>query len=35
MGYRLHGRWVERPWGRQRVWEAGTGMTLLALHGLG
>jgi len=35
MGHRLHGRWVERPWGRQRVWEAGDGPSLLAIHGLG
>jgi pimeloyl-ACP methyl ester carboxylesterase len=35
MGDRLHGRWVERPWGRQRVWEAGRGTPLLAVHGLG
>ena len=35
MGHRLHGRWVERPWGRQRVWEAGDGTLLLAIHGLG
>lgn len=35
MGHRQHGRWVERPWGRQRVWEAGDGTPLLAIHGLG
>jgi pimeloyl-ACP methyl ester carboxylesterase len=35
MGYRLRGRWVERPWGRQRLWEAGDGVPLLAIHGLG
>jgi len=35
MGHRLHGTWVERPWGRQRVWEAGDGEPLLAVHGLG
>jgi pimeloyl-ACP methyl ester carboxylesterase len=35
MGNRLHGRWVERPWGRQRIWEAGVGAPLLAIHGLG
>jgi pimeloyl-ACP methyl ester carboxylesterase len=36
MGHRLHGEWVERPWGRQRVWRGGDGgMALLAIHGLG
>lgn len=32
---RLDGRWLERPWGRMRVWNAGDGPTLLAIHGLG
>ncbi|HEY6566931.1 MAG TPA: alpha/beta fold hydrolase [Actinomycetota bacterium] len=34
---RQHGRWLERPWGRMRVWEAGRAdaMPLLAIHGLG
>src|SRR5579859_3473742 len=27
--------WVERPWGRLRVYVAGSGPTMLALHGLG
>jgi pimeloyl-ACP methyl ester carboxylesterase len=31
----MRGRWLERPWGRMRVWEAGRGESLLALHGLG
>jgi pimeloyl-ACP methyl ester carboxylesterase len=31
----VRGRWVERPWGRMRVWESGRGPTLLAVHGLG
>lgn len=31
----LSGRYVERPWGRMRVWEAGTGEPLLLIHGLG
>jgi pimeloyl-ACP methyl ester carboxylesterase len=35
MGHRLHGGWVERPWGRQRVWRGGGGAPLLAIHGLG
>ena len=26
---------LERPWGRLRVWSAGTGPGLLAIHGLG
>jgi pimeloyl-ACP methyl ester carboxylesterase len=26
---------LSRPWGRMRVWEAGTGPPLLAVHGLG
>jgi pimeloyl-ACP methyl ester carboxylesterase len=29
------GRWIERPWGRLRVWETGKGPPLLAVHGLG
>jgi pimeloyl-ACP methyl ester carboxylesterase len=32
---RLRGRWLERPWGRMRVWEAGAGEPVLAIHGLG
>ncbi|HEY7660428.1 MAG TPA: alpha/beta hydrolase [Actinomycetota bacterium] len=32
---RLEGRWLERPWGRERVWEAGDGAPVLAIHGLG
>ena len=32
---RLRGRDVRRPWGRMRVWEAGSGIPLLAVHGLG
>jgi pimeloyl-ACP methyl ester carboxylesterase len=35
MEHRQRGRWVDRPWGRQRVWEAGDGTPLLAIHGLG
>ena len=31
----LSGRRIERPWGRMRVWEAGTGEPLLIIHGLG
>ena len=31
----LRGRDVRRPWGRIRVREAGSGTTLLAVHGLG
>jgi len=31
----LSGRRMERPWGRMRVWEAGTGEPLLMIHGLG
>ncbi len=27
--------WVERPWGRLRVYVSGSGPTVLALHGLG
>src|SRR5579859_6022963 len=27
--------WVERPWGRLRVYVAGSGPAVLALHGLG
>ena len=33
MGPRAHR--LEQPWGAQRVWEAGSGPTLLAIHGLG
>ena len=32
---RLCGRWLERPWGRMRVWEAGRGDPILFVHGLG
>ena len=32
---RLHGAWLERPWGRMRVWTSGRGPVVLALHGLG
>lgn len=35
MGHRLRGIWIERRWGRQRVWIAGKGTPLLAIHGLG
>ena len=31
----LRGSWLERPWGRMRVWEGGEGPTVLAVHGLG
>jgi pimeloyl-ACP methyl ester carboxylesterase len=31
----LTGRRIERPWGRMRVWEAGSGEPLLMIHGLG
>ena len=31
----LRGRWLERPWGRMRVWEAGRGEPVLLVHGLG
>ena len=31
----LRGRWLERPWGRMRVWEAGRGEPILLVHGLG
>lgn len=32
---RLHGTWLERPWGRMRVWTSGRGPVVLGLHGLG
>ena len=34
---RQRGRWLERPWGRMRVWETGRAdaIPLLAIHGLG
>ena len=32
---RLHGMWLERPWGRMRVWTSGQGPVVLGLHGLG
>lgn len=31
----LSGRRIQRPWGRMRVWEAGSGEPLLMIHGLG
>ncbi len=31
----LRGRWLTQTWGRQRVWEAGDGPAVLAIHGLG
>ena len=31
----MRGRWIERPWGRMRVWDAGQGAPVLAIHGLG
>lgn len=31
----LHGSWLDRPWGRMRVWRAGHGPALVAVHGLG
>jgi pimeloyl-ACP methyl ester carboxylesterase len=31
----FHARDLTRPWGRLRVWEAGGGTTVLAIHGLG
>ena len=31
----MRGSWLERPWGRMRVWEQGEGTPLLAVHGLG
>jgi pimeloyl-ACP methyl ester carboxylesterase len=32
---RLRARTISRPWGDLRVWEAGAGIPLLAIHGLG
>ena len=32
---RLQGAWLERPWGRMRVWRGGRGPLVLAVHGLG
>jgi pimeloyl-ACP methyl ester carboxylesterase len=32
---RLRGRWLERPWNRIRVWEAGNGDPMFLIHGLG
>ena len=34
---RLRGRWMQRPWGRMRIWDAGPAHApvLLAIHGLG
>ena len=29
------GSWLDRPWGRMRVWRAGRGPAVLAVHGLG
>jgi pimeloyl-ACP methyl ester carboxylesterase len=31
----LHGSWLDRPWGPMRVWQAGRGPALVAVHGLG
>lgn len=31
----FEGSWLERPWGRMRVWRAGSGPSVLAVHGLG
>lgn len=31
----LTASWLQRPWGRQRVWRAGRGPVVLAIHGLG
>ncbi len=31
----LEGTWLDRPWGRMRVWRAGRGPLVLAVHGLG
>ncbi len=31
----LWGAWVELPWGRMRVWQAGSGPVVVAIHGLG
>ena len=31
----LEGTWLDRPWGRMRVWSAGRGPLVLAVHGLG
>jgi pimeloyl-ACP methyl ester carboxylesterase len=31
----FEGSWIERPWGRMRVWRAGSGPIVLAVHGLG
>lgn len=32
---RSSGTWLDRPWGRMRVWRAGVGPVVLAVHGLG
>ena len=32
---RFEGSWLDRPWGRMRVWRAGQGPIVLAVHGLG
>ena len=32
---RSHGTWLDRPWGRMRVWTSGRGPVVLGLHGLG
>jgi pimeloyl-ACP methyl ester carboxylesterase len=32
---RLRGSWLDRPWGRMRVWRTGEGPPILAVHGLG
>lgn len=31
----FQGAWLDRPWGRMRVWRAGRGPIVLAVHGLG
>ncbi len=31
----FHGSWLDRPWGRMRVWQGGMGPAVLAVHGLG
>ncbi|MEX1264680.1 MAG: alpha/beta fold hydrolase [Actinomycetota bacterium] len=31
----FEGSWLDRPWGRMRVWRAGSGPIVLAVHGLG
>ena len=31
----FEGAWLDRPWGRMRVWRTGRGPIVLAVHGLG